>query len=327
MAADFFQQVVTDVPFFEEAMVLIVSLLLTKIAPLPRRLQPMVWLGLIATEFASKVNRAERGASQQMNAGLMAACMLILPFWTILIFLQQLAAYPWFFDFIILYTCLNDDHFIHLAHEVKQTIERQERTRARTLLMPYLSRDTLQLNEVGLCKASIEKLVTAPVYGIVTCILFFVFAGAPLVLAARMVKQLELSWPAINPQYRYFGAPIYWLSVVMFAIPSWLWNLSLAIQGGPASLCGLFKPIITSQPIYNCLNTFSVAANVLGTELGGPMTFNGTRVDMTKLTYGPKPSPQTITAAIKLTHISYALWLGLVIFTPVIWVIVAYLKT
>lgn len=327
MVPEFAQLLLNDSVFYQGAMILLVSLLLSRLASLPREFQPIAWFGLLAKELAKKVAHSNRSPSQQVIAGTMATILLILPFWAIIYFLLQLAAFPWFFEFIILYICLNDDNFKQVAAEVRQALSREDKTGARQLLTVWLNRDTQQLSSVGISKATIEKLVTTPVYGTVSTIMFFSIGGAPLVLATRMIKKLELCWPAINPKFKHFGQPIYLLSTALFIVPSWLWNFTLAIQGGPNSILLLFKPLSNKGPLYNCTNTCTIAASVLKVELGGPMKFNKQRIEVTKLVYGPKPDSQTISAAIKLASTGYTLWLSFLILIPLIWAALRYLQT
>ncbi|QFU21671.1 cobalamin biosynthesis protein [Shewanella eurypsychrophilus] len=327
MVPEFAQQLLSESPFYQGTMVLIVSLLLSRIAPLPRNFQPIVWFGYLARELASKVNKPNRAASQQIIAGTLAAILLILPFWLIIYFLLQLAAFPWFFEFVILYTCLNDDNFKQVAAEVRQSLNSADKERARSLLTPWLYRDTKQLSSVGISKATIEKLVTSPVYGTVATIVFFGIGGAPLVLACRMIKKLELCWPPINPKFNHFGKPVYWLSASLFLVPSWLWNFSLAIQGGPKTVLMLFNPLPNKGASYNCLNTCAIAASTLHIELGGPMKFNNQRVDAPRLVYGPKPDSHSISTAIKLASTGYTIWLSFIVLVPILWASLRYMQT
>ncbi|WP_076407658.1 cobalamin biosynthesis protein [Shewanella sp. UCD-KL12] len=326
MVPEFANQLLNDSPFYQGTMILIVSLLLSRIAPLPRNFQPIVWFGYLAQELAKKVNHSSRAPSQQIIAGTMAAVLLMVPFWSIIYFLLQLAAFPWFFEFIILYICLNDDNFKQVAVEIKHSLKREDKPAARALLSDWLYRDTNQLSVVGISKATIEKLVTAPVYGTVATIVFFSIGGAALVLAARMLKKLELCWPPINPKFRHFGKPVYYLSAALFWLPSLLWNFSIAIQGGPKTILMLFKPLNNTGPFYNCINTCAITAAILRIELGGPMKFDNQRVTVTKLSYGPPPNSHSISAAIKLASTGYTLWLSFLIIIPLIWAALRYLQ-
>ncbi|NRD72957.1 cobalamin biosynthesis protein [Shewanella sp. VB17] len=319
MVPEFAQQLLHDSSLYQGAITLFVSLLLSKIAPLPRTIQPLAWFNLLGRELAKKVNRRGRSHTQQTIAGTLSTLLLVIPFWAIITFLLQLADFPWLFEFIILYVCLNDENFNLIAKEINHAIKHEDKVLAREILAPWLSRDTKELTIIGLRKATIEKLVTTPVYGTAACVLFFILGGAPLVLAARMLKQLELCWLPFNPHFRYFSLPVYLLNTLIFALPSWLWNITLAVQGGPKSLLTLMRPITLNGCIYHELNTYAVAASVLNIELGGPMKFNGIKVITNKLIYGQLPGEHAINDAIRLIRMSHSIWVGFVILIPLIW--------
>lgn len=325
MAPEFLQYVSQDTDFYQGAMLLFVSILLARIAPLPRQLQPMVWLQRVAKDLSRKVNHTHRAPSQQIIAGTLASLLLLLPFWAIISFLLQLAAFPVFFEFVVIYLCLNDDHFRQIADEVRIAIGQGNKTRARVVLHPWLNRSTHSLSSIGLSKATIERLLTTPIYGTVATLVFYVVGGVPLVLAARMIKQLELSWPCLSPQYRHFGRPMYLVSTLLFFIPAKLWSLSLAIQGGPKSLLTLFRPGSNSAPL-NEFSTCEVAASVLKIELGGPLKFKETKINLPKMRFGPLPEDKDIGKALKLNSSAFTLWMSALVIIPVIWATLRYLQ-
>lgn len=238
----------------------------------------------------------------------------------------QLADFTWLFELIILYICLNDENFNLVAKEINHAIKHEDKVLAREMLTPWINRDTRELTAIGLRKATIEKLVTTPVYGTAACVLFFILGGVSLVLAARMLKQLELCWLPLNPHFRYFSLPVYLLNTLIFALPSLLWNLSLAIQGGPKSLLTLIRPVTQNGRIYHELNTYAIAASVLNIELGGPIKFNGVRVNTHKFICGQLPGGNAINDAIRLARMGHSIWVSFVILIPLVWACLRYLQ-
>lgn len=232
MALEFTQVFSQDSQLYIGAIVLLMPILIARIAPLPRQLQPLEWLTDLAKGLSLKVNHTHRASSQQFIAGMLSTILLILPFWLIISFFIELAEFPWFFEALIIYVCLQDDHFRYIANEVSILIRRDNKVRARTLLLPWINRSTQSLSSVGLSKITIERLATTPTYGVAATVLFYCVGGVPLLLIARMVKQLDNAWPVYNPQYRYFGMPAYMLSAIIHFIPAKLWSFTLAIQGG-----------------------------------------------------------------------------------------------
>ncbi|MGS0691100.1 cobalamin biosynthesis protein CobD/CbiB [Shewanella sp. 30m-9] len=307
-----------DSQLYTGALVLLVSILLARIAPLPRNLQPLEWLSQVAKNLSTKVNHVDRAPSQQLIAGSLAMLLLIVPFWAVISFLIELAEFPWFFEAVVIYLCLQDDHFRYIANEVMISIKGDNKVRARGLLEPWLNRSTYSLSSVGLCKAAIERLSTTSIYGTVSAILFYAIGGIPLLIVARMIKQLEFCWPVYNPLYRFFGMPIYILSTIVHYIPAKLWSLSLAIQGGPKSLATLFRPKMNTTPL-NEYQTCEVVACALAIELGGPIKFKELRVDTPKVSYGSLPDENDLVRAIKLNSIAFSLWALAIVVLPGIW--------
>ncbi|MCG9962724.1 cobalamin biosynthesis protein CobD/CbiB [Shewanella cutis] len=328
MHSSFYQQLVEiDGALFEGFLVLFFALLLARLAPLPREMQPLMWFSHLAKQLAAKVNRPERAPSQQATAGFLAMLLLVFPFWAIIAFLLELAAFPWFFEFLVLYLCISDAGFSQVADEIAKALKREDNASAKKLLQSWVVRDTDNLSEVGLTKATIEKLATAPIYGTASTIFFFAIAGAPMVLAVRMIKQLELSWPPIQPKYQYFCRTVHTLSTALLAIPAWLWSLSIAIQGGPKALALLFRTSKNHPALRGYVMSVSLVANILRIELGGPQKFSGQRIDVAKVVYGPQPHHEMIAPAIKLTSRACAIWFSFITLLPFIWAGLRWLQT
>ncbi|WP_299492315.1 cobalamin biosynthesis protein [uncultured Shewanella sp.] len=310
---------------YQGAIILIISLLLARIAPLPRNMQPIVWFGLLAKKLYKYVYRNHHSPFKQAITGIVSSLTLLLPFSGLAFFLTHSIGFPWILEFIILYICLNDANFKLVAEEVCVSIAQQDKLRARALLHPWLTRNTFVLSFSCLSKATIEKLITAPVYGVVGTIVFYSLGGAPLVLLARMIKQLELSWPCFNPKYQYFGRSSYLISNIFFFIPTLLWSFSLAIQGGPQSLLTFIRPRVKGVPrgyIYVC----EIGARVLNIELSGPMTFGHNCIALPKIKYGPVPDHHDIKKAILLTSTAFTFWILSLFIIPGLWALLHYLQ-
>ncbi|MCL1050198.1 cobalamin biosynthesis protein [Shewanella abyssi] len=323
MAVEFTKIFSQDSQLYIGAIVLLMSILIARMAPLPRPLQPLEWLTDLAKSLSLKVNHTHRASSQQFIAGMLSTILLVLPFWLIISFFIELAEFPWFFEALIIYVCLQDDHFRYIANEVAISIRRDNKARARALLLPWLNRSTQSLSSVGLSKVTIERVANTPTYGLASTVLFYCIGGVPLLLMARMIKQLDSTWPVNNPQYRYFGMPVYALSAVLHFIPAKLWSFTLAIQGGPKSLATLCNPDINATPIIE-YQTNAVIASALNIELAGPAKFSTgksteQKVSMPKLKYGPLPLDGDIQRALKLNSIAFSLWTVSIVLLPVIW--------
>jgi len=323
MAPKFTSLLLQDSQLYIGAMVLLLSIFIAKIAPLPRQWQPLEWLTYLAVNLSVKVNHSHRAPSQQIIAGTLSTLLLVLPFWLVIYFFFELTQSPWFVEALVIYVCLQDDNFKSVAKEVTLSLRHTHKVRARTLLQPWVNRNTQSLSIVGLSKVTIERLATTPVYGIASAVIFYCLGGAPLLLAARMIKQLDNVWPVINPQYRFFGLFTYVISSIVHFIPAKLWGFSLAIQGGPKSLIILLNPKINAMPIIEHQTT-AVTASALNIELGGPAKFTPAtqqKVMLPKLTYGRLPDLTDIQRALTLTTVATKLWVFTLVLIPCLWAV------
>lgn len=316
-----------DGGLLQSCCILFCALILARFVPIPRDLQPLLWFNRIAVLLATKVNHPERAVSQQLTAGILATLILVVPCGIIVSFLLSLAAYPWFFELIILYFCLCDSAFKPVAENIVDAIKTDNKQDAKQLLAPWTSQNTKVLSEVGLSKATIEKLFTTPIYGTLATILFFALGGAVMTLVVRMLRQLEHSWPPYHPHYHVFASFIGQFNRVIFFIPTLLWHCSLAIQFGQLGLKSIWSsiaPPANRQQLNNHYDSYALAANLLKIELGGPQQFveNGKniRVDLAKVKAGPLPDHRHISQAITITQTANLFWISLTLLLPLIWV-------
>jgi len=316
-----------DGGLLQRCCILFCALILARFLPLPREWQPLLWFNQLATLLAAKVNHPDRAVSQQLTAGILATLILIVPSGIIVSFLLSFAAYPWFFELIILYFCLCDSAFKPVAEKVVAAIKTGDKQDAKQRLTPWVSQNTQVLSEVGLSKATIEKLFTSPIYGTLGTIFFFSIGGATMALVVRMLRQLEHCWPPYHPHFHLFSSFVGQFNRVIFIIPTLLWHCSLAIQFGQLGIRSIFSQPISAQANKDRLNnhysSYALAAKLLKIELGGPQQFihNGKtlRVDLPKVKAGPLPGHQHISQAILVTQNANLFWISLTLLLPLLW--------
>lgn len=298
---------------------MLVPLLAIKLLPLPAHLQPLLWLGELANALAAKVLHTNRAANQQALAGILALLLLILPFWVISSLLLYLAVYPWFFEMLILYFCLQDLRFVGVAAEISQSLKAQDKVLARSRLSSWVARDTEELSETGIAKTTIETLVTMPAYRLLASLLAYILFGAPVCLLLAMLWQLQQCWWPQAPRYRYFSQPLSWANQMLFWLPSWLWRFSLAINGG---LPWLFKrfPVVQNPELNSYQQLYALSAAMLHIELGGPQKYAGNKISSNRYRFGSLPLAADIDRARSLVIAAMAFWLILLCAIPVIWV-------
>ncbi|NKF50921.1 cobalamin biosynthesis protein CbiB [Shewanella sp. WXL01] len=304
--------------------VLLSAILLARYVPIINALNPLMAFRRLAHGMATKVNKPGRANSQRQVAGIMATLCLTLPIIVASYFITSLAAYPWFFEFFILYLCLPELSFSSVAAQIQKLLANGDKAKARELLAKHVGFKTDSLSEVGIAKAIIELQLTAPLYGFISVILLFLIGGLPLVIAAKLLRQLELSWPSYHPQYQVFSSLVFALNRVIYFIPKLLWLATLSLPLGRSPMPSFNAELANRQP-NNDYACHHLGAQLLGIELGGPQQFESTtkgevtRVARDKIIAGAMPSRDTIGAATKLVSPAFYFWLALTLALPIIW--------
>ncbi|MCH1925392.1 cobalamin biosynthesis protein [Shewanella sp. C32] len=316
------QQLVSqDGPLLLQFGIIALALSFALLVPLPQRFNPLYWFAELGGRMAQKVCRPNRSSRQQLVAGVMAILLLVMPFWLIVLFLLELAAYPSFFELAILYCCMRDLHARRDLTQVSRALLVADKPQARQLLSQWTSRDTEILSEAGIAKTAIELAVTSAAYGSIAVVLFYWIGGVPLVLLALMLKTLEQRWSPANPRYQHFSRGVMWLNHWLFWLPVQACRLSLAIQGGPAALKQWLRLPSFAMAQRGYLQICQLAATVLAIELGGARKYQGERMAVAKVGVPRLPHNSDIQRALSLANTSRWFWLGFSLIIPALWVL------
>lgn len=318
----------------QSCLILIAAIGAAQLLPLARSWQPLEWFCLLAKTLAHKVNHPERAVSQQMIAGILATIILVVPITVIGALLLKLAAFSWFFEFLVLYVCLSAYQFTQPAKAIAESLSQGNNQQAKNILSPWVSQSSQGLSSVGLCKTTIEKTLTTPLYGPISSIVFFAIGGASTVIAIHMLRQLELSWPPYHPRFKHFSSFVSQFNRMIFFVPKVIWHVSLAMQFGRFHFGSLVAEDKLAKGLNNDFNTVHLGAHLLKIELGGPQQFidnkclltgalnpSPNKVEVAKIKAGPFPQYQHISTAVRVSQNGKFFFLTLSLITPIIWVL------
>ena len=215
----FLRAIQTDLAFYQNIGLLLLMVILSSLITIPRKYQPLYFYIEIAKRFSDKVNRPQRSAQQKAIAGSLAAIFLVLPCWFIVSFFIELAAFPLFFEALILFTCLADNGFIKASRRIAVLIHDGNTDKAKQDLSLWCQRDTSRLSPVGLNKACIEKMaqISSTTNGLV--IVSFLIGGIDAVILITLLKQLDYAWPRANPAFNSFSALPFLINQLIFTLP------------------------------------------------------------------------------------------------------------
>ncbi|WP_133407701.1 cobalamin biosynthesis protein CobD/CbiB [Parashewanella tropica] len=283
-----------NLAYYQQAAILLAALIMAHFIPLYRQQQPLFLFARLAKQFAVHVNHPQRAISQRKIAGFLSVLLLTLPFALLIYFFIALAYYPWFFEFLILYLCLQDSRLIKDSNRIAQLSHQQEKHKARMVLADWTSRDTSSLTTLGINKATIETTISVTQTNFTGVILAFLLGGAPLVLVYKMLQQLDEAWPNIAPRFNGFNSYLHTVLAILNFFPKLLFSAFFAISAGCKGFSLWVNTAFSPQSFTTALVSYRIIAFKFGIELGGPQLFDGIKVQQPKYQYGKPPTAEHI---------------------------------
>ena len=124
--------------------------------------------------------------------------VLLLPLLALAAAFASLSEWPEFWHALLLYCCLDWQNQRNQAFLLAQSIEKQQLSLARDLIKPLVLRQSQQLSEVGLCKATIESLTLRLAKQWVGVLFWFLVGGGLAALQAMAVSTGSRTGPPSN---------------------------------------------------------------------------------------------------------------------------------
>ncbi|MZP28542.1 cobalamin biosynthesis protein CobD [Heliobacterium undosum] len=166
------------------------------------------------------------------------------------------------------------------ALEIKGLLEQGDLAEARRKLSWIVGRDTMNLGEGEIVRATVETVAENTVDGITSPLFYALLLGVPGAYAYKAVNTLDSMIGYRNDRYLWFGRFAARLDDAANYIPARLTGLSMVLA---ATLMGFpFKRMIATwredarrHPSPNSGIPESVMAGALGVQLGGLNTYQG----------------------------------------------------
>ena len=166
------------------------------------------------------------------------------------------------------------------ALKVYDALAHQDIALARQRLSWLVGRDTVNLSEEEIVKATVETVAENTTDGVIAPMLFMAIGGAPLGFAYKAVNTLDSMVGYRNDKYRYFGTASARTDDVVNFIPARLGGGLMVIA---AFLCrydasGAWRCFVRDRNKHlspNSAQTESACAGALGIQLGGTHDYFG----------------------------------------------------
>ena len=205
----------------------------------------------------------------------------------------------------------------HESMKVYHQLNKGDIPKARQYLSYIVGRDTLNLNEEEIAKATIETVAENSSDGVISPMLFMLIGGAPLGFAYKAVNTLDSMIGYNNEKYAYFGKFAARLDDIVNLIPARVSAL-LMLAATPIHRLNLkqaWKTYLRDRYNHkspNAAQTEAVCAGALEISLSGDNMYGGVMVK--KPTIGDPIRPACKDDIILVNKMMYtASWLGLLI--------------
>ncbi len=179
-----------------------------------------------------------------------------------------------------IYTTLSVRSLFDESQPVLQYLKEANLIKARESLSNIVGRDTTNLQEKEIVKATVETVAESTVDGIIAPLFFAVLGGAPLAIAYKAINTMDSLFGYKNETYKDFG----WASARLDDLANWIpARLALPIIAVGASFCGLSAKNSLAvavrdgakHPSPNSGFPEAAMAGALGVRLGGSSFYSG----------------------------------------------------
>ena len=236
--------------------------------------------------------------------------------------------HPWFGDLlwiVLAYTTLAAKDLSSHAWEVYRHLQVGSLSEARKAVSFIVGRDTDQLSESDVAKATIETVAESTSDGVIAPLLYLVLGGPPLALAYKAINTLDSMIGHYEAPYRDIG----WASAKMDDLANWIparlsATLLVVSSGFRFKTSGhawrMYQRDCSKHASPNSGHPEAAMAGALGIQLGGPNTYDGVLVDRPQLgDQAHQPDPHHIPMALELMWLSFGLAVLLGVSVTILW--------
>jgi adenosylcobinamide-phosphate synthase len=173
------------------------------------------------------------------------------------------------------------------AAAVGRALEAGSLEQARMAVAQIVGRDTAQLSEGEIVRATVESVAESTADGVVAPLVYLVVGGPPLALAYKAINTLDSMIGHLDERYRYFGWASARLDDAANWIPARVTALLIVVSGGVVFRTGESMKRAWrvlwhdggKHPSPNSGHPEAAMAGVLGVQLGGLTSYEGVPSD------------------------------------------------
>ncbi len=184
------------------------------------------------------------------------------------------------FSVTVIYTLISVKDLRVKSMEVFDALEERDLNRARERVGMIVGRDTDQLEEKEIVRATVETVAENIVDGIISPLFYLMVAGVPGIVLYKMTNTLDSMVGYRNDKYEGYGKISARIDDILNYIPARLSPVIIsmaAVLTGRCSLRGIIIALRDGQknPSPNSGISEAAVAGILGIELGGVNYYKG----------------------------------------------------
>jgi adenosylcobinamide-phosphate synthase len=248
---------------------------------------PVIYMGKAIDFFENKFRKLNK---HLLMSGFFFAGFLILSTWLLAFIIIQSSifihpVFGHFIEIILLFFCFSSTSLEKAALKVFYALKDNNIDDARKKLSMIVGRETKNLDETAVTRASIETVAENFVDGFLSPLFFALIGGVPLALAYKMVNTLDSMVGYKNEKYILFGRASARIDDIANFIPA---RISVFIISLSAAVLSLKRGILAfttgfSQGAFhkspNAGYPEAAFAGTLRIRLGGPNVYHGTLIE------------------------------------------------
>lgn len=285
------------------ALIVLTALVFDALLGETRRFHPLVGFGRLAQAVE------KRTYDDSFLNGIVAVALLLTPFALVAMIVSKLPMSA-LFEAMLLYLAIGWKSLGEHATHVKDALINNDMITARQRVGYMVSRDTAELDEEGVAKATVESVLENGNDAIFGAIFWFVVAGAAGVVLFRLSNTLDAMWGYRNQRYLRFGWAAARLDDVLNYIPARLTAFSYALVGNFQRAMRCWRTQGSGWKSPNAGPVMAAGAGSIDVQLGGAAVYHGVEQLRPPLGEGDAPTAAHIDSALRLIKRTLLLWLA-----------------
>jgi adenosylcobinamide-phosphate synthase len=278
----------------------------------PRRFHPLVGFGRLARGVENMFYGAAASRVSYVRGGA-AVCVLLLPLVAFAAWLQSIEIVGMLCSVLLLYLAIAPRSLREHAERVSAACANDDLPAARKAVGMMVSRDTAQLSEEDVARATVESVLENGNDAIFSALFWFAVAGAPGVVLYRLSNTLDAMWGYRNARYNEFGWAAARLDDALNFIPARLTAISYALVGHTRSALQCWRSQAAHWESPNAGPVMAAGAGALQVRLGGAAIYHGTLSERPLLGCSAKVACSDIPRAVQLVQRTLYAWLGVAV--------------